>query len=66
MASGRISCLQVQGQLQALMNRFRVISNPRAAYVSKADFDQELNLANKAVVTRMKRLIYETVEMKEW
>lgn len=65
MASGRISYLQVQGQLQALMNYFRVISNPRAAYVNQADFDQRLGLVNKAVEGRIKRLVDETAAMKE-
>lgn len=65
MASGKISYLQVQGQLQAMMNYFRVISNPRAAYVNQADFDEQLNLTNKAMETRMKRLVDETVALKE-
>lgn len=63
MASGRIGYLQVQGQLQALMNYFRVASNPRAAYVNQADFDQELNLANKTMLARLERLVDETVAM---
>lgn len=64
MSSGRISYLQVQGQLQALMNYFRVISNPRAAYVGQEDFDQEMRLSNKAALARMKRLVDETVGLK--
>ena len=64
MSKGRISYLQVQGQLQALMNYFRVLSNPRAAYVNQADFDENLNLVNKAMIARMKRLVDETVAMK--
>ncbi len=64
MAEGRISYLQVQGQLQALMNYFRVVSNPRAAYVNQADFDQDLNLVNNVMVNRMRRLVDETVGMK--
>lgn len=63
MAEGRISYLQVQGQLQALMNYFRVVSNPRAAYINQKDFDQDLNLINDAMVNRMKRLVDDTVAL---
>ncbi|MCX8142613.1 MAG: NAD(P)H-dependent oxidoreductase, partial [Candidatus Nezhaarchaeota archaeon] len=41
-ASGSISFLQVQGQLQSLMNYFRVVSNPRSVFVTDEDFDGEV------------------------
>ncbi len=63
-SEGRISYLQVHGQLQALMNYFRVISNPRAAYINQADFDESLNLVNQTMIKRMQRLVDETAGMK--
>ena len=64
-AGGTISYLQVQGQLQALMNYFRVISNPRSVFVSTDDFDENMNLKNKEVKGRIEKLVEETVNLKE-
>lgn len=65
MSEGTISYLQVQGQLNALMNYFRVLSNPRAAYVSQADFDPEMNLVSPAKINRLKRVVDETVSLAQ-
>jgi len=58
-----ISSLQVQGQLVALMNYFRVISNPRAVYAFDEHFDAQGRLKNREVESRVRRLVDETVEM---
>jgi len=65
MAGGTISYLQVQGQLQALMNYFRVISNPKSVFVSTDDFDENMNLKNKEVEGRIEKLLEVTVDLKE-
>jgi NAD(P)H-dependent FMN reductase len=65
MAGGTISYLQVQGQLQALMNYFRVISNPKSVFVSTDDFDENMNLKNKEVEGRIEKLLEGTVDLKE-
>jgi len=65
MAGGTISYLQVQGQLQALMNYFRVISNPRSVFVSTDDFDENMKLKNGKIKDRIEKLIEETVRLKE-
>jgi len=62
-SGSNISFLQVQGQLQALMNYFRVISNPRAVFVTDEDFEG-MKLKNRKIEGRIKRLIDETVKMK--
>jgi|YelNatPaOPRAMG01_1025707.scaffolds.fasta_scaffold72841_1 NAD(P)H-dependent FMN reductase len=62
-AGGNISFLQVQGQLQAMMNYFRVVSNPRSVFVTDDDFDG-LVLKNSKIKERIRRLIQETVEIK--
>jgi len=58
-----ISSLQVQGQLVALMNYFRVISNPRAVYAFDEHFDAQGKLKDREVQSRVKRLVDETLEM---
>lgn len=62
-AGGNISFLQVQGQLQALMNYFRVLSNPRAVFVTDDDFDGK-TLKNLRIKERLKKLIDETIKIK--
>jgi len=62
-SGSNISFLQVQGQLQALMNYFRVISNPRAVFVTDEDFD-ETKIKNARIKERIERLVDETVKMK--
>jgi NAD(P)H-dependent FMN reductase len=62
-SGSNISFLQVQGQLTALMAYFRVISNPRAVFVTDEDFDG-MELKNVKVEERIKRLVDETVKMK--
>jgi len=64
MAGGTISYLQVQGQLQALMNYFRVISNPRSVFVSTDDFDENMKLKDKKIKDRIEKLIEETISLK--
>jgi NAD(P)H-dependent FMN reductase len=59
-----ISFLQVQGQLQALMNYFRVISNPRAVFATDEDFNGT-KLKDVKIEERIKRLVDETIEMKK-
>ena len=63
-SGSNISFLQVQGQLTALMSYFRVISNPRSVFVTDEDFDG-MKLKNEKVDERIKRLIDETVKMKQ-
>jgi NAD(P)H-dependent FMN reductase len=65
MSGGTISHLQVQGQLQSLMNYFRVISNPRSVFVSTEDFDEKMNLKNKSIMDRIEKLLEETTKLKE-
>ena len=62
-AGGNISFLQVQGQLQALMNYFRVLSNPREVFVTDDDFDGK-TLKNLRIKERLKKLIDETIKIK--
>jgi NAD(P)H-dependent FMN reductase len=66
-STGQISSLQVQGQLVALMNYFRVISNPRAVYAFDKHFeatDHSMGrLKDKEIERRVKRLVEETVTM---
>jgi len=62
-SGGSISFLQVQGQLQALMNYFRVVSNPRAVFVTDEDFDG-MKLKNVNIEERIKRLVDETINMQ--
>jgi FMN reductase/FAD reductase [NAD(P)H] len=65
MSSGTISYLQVQGQLQSMMNYFRVISNPRSVFVSTNDFDENMKLKNKEIKSRIEKLVEETINLKE-
>jgi len=58
-----ISSLQVQGQLVALMNYFRVISNPRAVYAFDEHFDAQGRLKDREIKSRVERLVDETIEM---
>jgi len=58
-----ISFLQVQGQLQALMNYFRVVSNPKAVFATDEDFDG-MKLKSSQIEERIKTLVDETVNMK--
>jgi NAD(P)H-dependent FMN reductase len=62
-SGSNISFLQVQGQLTALMSYFRVISNPRAVFVTDEDFD-ERKLKDEKIEERIKRLVDETIKMK--
>jgi len=64
MSGGTISYLQVQGQLQALMNYFRVISNPRSVFVSTDDFDENVKLKNEKIKERIEKLVDETIRLK--
>ncbi len=63
--SGRISFLQVLGQAQALMNYFKVITNPRAVFVDDDDFfEGSLELKNKKIKERIRVLVNETLGLK--
>lgn len=55
--------LRARAALQALMNYFGVISNPRAVYVTDEDFDG-MKLRNLNIEGRIKRLVNETTELK--
>ena len=57
------SFLQVQSQLVALMNYFRVISNPRAVYATDDDFDGT-TLVNPRIAARTKKLVDETIKIR--
>ena len=61
-AGRNVSFLQVHGQLQAMMNYFRIISNPRAVYATNEDFDG-MKLTNIEINNRIKRLINETIRI---
>lgn len=62
-SGGNISFLQVQGQLHALMNYFRAISNPRAVFATDENFDGT-SLKDIKIEKRIKRLVDETVKLK--
>lgn len=62
-SGGNISFLQVQGQLHALMNYFRVISSPRAVFATDENFDGT-SLKDIKIEKRIKRLVDETVKLK--
>jgi FMN reductase len=63
-ASSTISFLQVQSQLQALMNYFRVTTNPRAVFASDQDFNEN-KLTNPQIKKRITQLINETTKMAQ-
>ncbi len=63
--SGRISFLQVQGQVQAMMNYFKVITNPRAVFVDDDDFiNRGFELKNEKIRGRIENLVDETLKLK--
>lgn len=67
-SGSQISALQVQGQLVALMNYFRVVSNPRAVYAFDEHFEardraEKGKLKDKEIERRVKQLVEETVTM---
>lgn len=65
-SSGPISGLQVQGQLAAMMTYFRILSNPRAVFTYRDQhFDKQMNLTDKTVEERLRRLVDETVLLAE-
>ncbi|MBU0586723.1 NAD(P)H-dependent oxidoreductase [Candidatus Micrarchaeota archaeon] len=55
---------QVRNQLVALMNYFNVFTNPRPVFSIDADFEDE-KLNNPKIEERIKRLIQETIKIKE-
>jgi NAD(P)H-dependent FMN reductase len=61
-SNGYISFLQVQGQLTAMMTYFRIISNPRAVFVTDDDFE-DTKLKNEKVKKRIEDLVDDTVNM---
>lgn len=64
-SAGPISSLQVQGQLIALMNYFRVFSNPRAVFTYRDQHFKEGVLVDQGVEERLKKLVEETVGLAE-
>jgi NAD(P)H-dependent FMN reductase len=67
-SGSQISALQVQGQLVALMNYFRVVSNPRAVYAFDEHFEardrsEKSKLKDKEIERRVKQLVDETIAM---
>jgi len=65
MASGKISYLQVQGQLTAMMSYFTIISNPKAVYASKDFFDEKMDLVDDSLKERIKNVVDSTVDLKK-
>lgn len=65
MSEGTMSYLQVQGQLQALMNYFRVISNPKSVFAKADNFDENMKLIDEKIKERIERLVEETINLKE-
>ena len=64
MAGGKISYLQVQGQLTALMKYFNIISNPEAVYANQENFDDKKNLVDEEIKKRLKETIDGTIKLK--
>ena len=65
MAGGKISYLQVQGQLNALMNYFTIISNPKAIYVGKESFNDKMEVNDNDAKERIKIVIDSTINLKK-
>ena len=65
MATGRISYLQVQSQLSSLMNYFSIISNPKAAHIDGAAFNENQEITDEDVKKRLKKLIDSTIDIKK-
>ncbi|MCQ5376711.1 MAG: NAD(P)H-dependent oxidoreductase [Candidatus Methanomethylicia archaeon] len=59
-AGSNISFLQVHGQLQDLMNYFRVVSNPRSVHATDEDFEG-MSLKNQKIKQRIADLVDKTV-----
>ncbi len=64
MASGKISSLLVQEQLNSLMNYFGIYSNPKAVHATMEDFDG-MNLKSEAIQERIKELVDSSIDMAE-
>lgn len=61
----RISFLQVQGQIQAMLDYFKVVSNPRAVFVDDADFKEgRQELKGTKIKERIEKLVDETTSLK--
>jgi len=65
MSGGKISYLQVQGQLTALMAYFEVKSNPKGVFVSTDSFDDNLKLTDKEIEKRVQEVVDETVQIQK-
>lgn len=61
-AGSNISFLQVHGQLQGLMNYFRVVSNPRSVHATDEDFEG-MGLKNQKIKQRIADLVDKTVSL---
>lgn len=62
-SGGAASYLEVHSQLVTLMNYFRIVSNPRAVYTSRGDFDSEYRLVSSKVRSRLQGLVEETLAL---
>lgn len=61
-AASNISFLQVHGQLQCLMNYFRVVSNPRSVHATDGDFEG-MRLKGDKIKQRIIDLVDNTIEL---
>ena len=64
MAGGKISYLQVQGQLTALMAYFKVFSNLEAVHVGRESFTDEMILEDKTIEERLRNMVDKTIKIK--
>lgn len=64
MASGKISSLLVQTQLNAMMNYFGIFSNPKGVYASMDDFEG-MEIKSEVIKQRIKDLIDSSIEIAE-
>lgn len=60
MASGNIGFIDVQTMLTQLMSYFRVVTNPKAVFMT-ADMIQDSQIANEDAKTRLKEMVDETI-----
>ena len=62
LASGNIGFIDVQTILTQLMSYFRVITNPKAVFIT-ADMIKDGNLVDESALTRLEELVDETLEL---
>ncbi len=62
-SGGKISYLQVEGQIVAMMRYFRVLSVPRAVYVNRNAFGEGPRLTDERVHKRLEGLVDDTLRL---